>query len=175
MLSVEQWSSTGHEFVMGFLVVTICAGIYRLWNEIQMIAKFLILFCSVTSHIKRIKKVLELWALKDFTSMVPTEGTFWRSPVYVNHNLLGTVNTGWVFFVIIALYILTSICSKVLIIKINFLPTLRWKGATCSLHRENPGEQNGIRTIFFSLLLCFFLPECLRFSRPALNVQLVDH
>lgn len=175
MLSVQQWSSTGHEFVMDFLVVTICAGIYRLWNEIQMIARFLFLFCSDTSHTKRMKKALELRALKDFISMVVTEGTFWRSPVYVNQNLLGTVNTGWVFLVINVLSILTNTCNKVHIIKINFLPTLRWEGKTSSLHRENSGEQNWIRTTFFSFLLCFFLLEYLRFSRPALNVQLVDH
>lgn len=59
--------------------------------------------------------------------MVATEGTFWRSPVYVDQNLLGTVNTCWTLLVIIALSILTSICNKVLIIKINFLPTLRLK------------------------------------------------
>lgn len=67
-----------------------------------MIARFLFLFCSVTRHTKRMKKVLELRTLKDFISMVVAEGTFQRSPFYVNQNLLGTVNTGWVFLVIIA-------------------------------------------------------------------------
>lgn len=50
MLSVEQSSSTGYEFVMGFLVVTTCAGIHRLRNEIQMIAKSLLLHSNFISH-----------------------------------------------------------------------------------------------------------------------------
>lgn len=174
MLSVEQASSIGHEFLMDFLVVTIRAGIYRLWNEIQMIAKFLFLLYNIASHANRLKKVPELWVVKEFMSTVDW-GYFLEVTSLCKLKACLGLNTGWAFLVVIAIYVLSNKCSKVLITKINLPSILRGRPTICNLHRENTDEKNGKINIFFSLLLGFLLAECLRFSRFALNIQLVDH